>query len=123
MARGCDRRHHAIGADDDEAIYVLQRNFHGSERAVGVGVHRLDHVTGERAIARPVGLESRGLVTAPNDDVGRSLDLFRLVSVGALLVAGKVDDAVAARALPGQSKTTRRCRGRRRPDTVSVPME
>ena len=56
-----------------------------------VRAHRLDDVADERAVLRAVGREARRLVAAPDDDVGRGLDLGDLVAVDHLLVAGEVE--------------------------------
>ena len=84
--------------------------------------HRLHDVADERAVLRPVGDESRRLVAAPDDDVGRGLDLRHLVAVDHLLVAGEVEHLRAgARETPARSKTAPRCPGRRRRAPPSRP--
>ena len=65
-----------------------------------------DDVADERAVLRPRRREARRLVAAPDDDVGRGLDLGDLVAVDHLLVAGEVEHlrAGAAERLPDREQ-------------------
>ncbi len=97
-ARPRDRRHHAVGADRDHAIDLAERDRRLAERARAIGIDRRHDVADESPVLRTLGAKAGRLVAAPDDDVGRALDLLDLVAVDDALVAGEIDHAAAARA-------------------------
>ena len=86
------RRHHAVGADGDDAI---DRRRAARARSPSspfcVGEHRLDDVAAEVRVLRPARRDRARRVGAPDHLIGRRLDLVALEEVLALLVAGEVD--------------------------------
>ena len=99
MPRRGDRRHHAVGADGDDAVGVVQADRRVAELAVAIG-----RASPRRCCRRSlrscgrVRREARRLVAAPHDDIGGALDLGDLVAVGDLLVAGEIQHLRAGRA-------------------------
>ena len=69
-----------------------------SQIAAAVGHHGFHDVSDERFVLRPLGLKPGRFVAAPDHDVGGLLDLFHLVAVDDLLVAGEVNGARSVRA-------------------------
>ncbi len=115
------RRHHAVGADGDDAVRC--RTAGSAARRAAPARRPAWPATMLPTKARSCGAsrrEARRLVAAPDDDVGGGLDLVDLVAVDDLLVAGEVEHAAnRPRAAPGRSRTAPRCRARRRPASQS----
>ena len=85
------RRHHAVRADDDEAVGVLQADRGWAKPARGIGLHGLHDIADEAQILWPAGREAGQFIAAPDDDVGRRLDVLHLVAVDDFFVAGEVE--------------------------------
>src|SRR6202030_2591580 len=79
--------------DRDDAVRGIERYGLLAQLPRRVRRHRLDNVTDEAAVAGTIGLETRRFVTAPDNDVGRGLDIGDLVSVDDFFVAREVEDA------------------------------
>ena len=90
MPRPADCSHHAVRADRNDAVAVAVGNGLPAQLVACVGQHRLDDIADKRAVLRSRGLESRRFVAAPDDDVGRLLDVLDLVAVDHFLVAREV---------------------------------
>ncbi len=100
----------------------LQRDRRSPSLPARVCVHRLHDVADHAAVLRPARRDGRPLVDAPHHEVAGVLDGAALEQVAGPLVAGEVDDAVAAApSSPRRSRTARRCRARRRRAAPSRP--
>ena len=76
---------------------LRQRHHLRAQLAFGVGDHRLHDVAAEVRVLRALRRDRVADVGGPDHLVGRAFDLFALEQVRAVLVAGEVDHAVAAR--------------------------
>ena len=115
--------HHAVRADGDDAVHLVQRDRRCAELARGVGA------PSPRRCCR----RSCGPAAAPGVKPGASSQhqtttsaaasiSLHLVAVDHLLVAGEVEHRRArSRAAPARSRTAPRCPGRRRPAAPSRP--
>ena len=94
VARRFHRPHHAIGSDRDDPIHGLQRDERCTQLSSLIRQHRLDDVAAEVRVLRPPRRDRRADIGAPDHLIGRRLDVLALEQILALLVAGKVNDAV-----------------------------
>src|SRR5712691_2688918 len=70
-----DRRHHAVGADRDDAVDFAERDRGGPEGALAIGLDRGDDVADKGAVLFPARRETGRLVAAPHDAIGGALDI------------------------------------------------
>ena len=92
------RRHHAVGADGDDAIDVGKRDGHVAQLATGISEHGLDDISDEALVlgtGSGDGLGTGKRIDGPYDDIGCRLDLLYLEDTLDGPVAGNVDDPVA----------------------------
>ena len=87
--------HHAVGADGDDAVGVLER-----DRLLAQLARRIRRIASTMLATTALSCgrsdrEARRLVAGPDDDVGRRLDLLDLVAVARLLVAGEIEHLAA----------------------------
>src|SRR5262249_13790837 len=97
FARLRHRRHHAIGADGDDAVDILQRDGRQAELALSVRMDAFDNIADEGEVLWTFGTETGRLVAAPDNGVGRQFDFVPLVAIAGALVAGEINDTAAAR--------------------------
>src|SRR5208283_4181255 len=75
------RRHHAVGANGNNTIGIFHANRGRPQTPGSVSFHRLHDIADKRFILWTFRLETRRLITTPNDDVSRRLDICDLVAV------------------------------------------
>ncbi len=97
MTRLLHRRHHAVGADGDDARDLRELDLVLADLALAVRDHRLDDVASEVRVLRATWRNLDARVGAPDDLVGVLLDVVLLEEVLALLVAGEVEHGGAER--------------------------
>ena len=91
VAGASDGRHHAVGADGDDAVDLAEVDRFLAQLALLIAQDGVDDVADMAAVLRPPRLEAGRLVAGPHHDVGRGLDLRHLVAVLHALVAGEVE--------------------------------
>src|SRR5215471_7778339 len=95
MARLANRIHHPIRSYADQAVDFLKPNRLLAELSASVPVHGLYDVTYGAAILWPVRRDWRSLVNAPYNQVACFLDGAPFEHIPAILITGKIYDAVA----------------------------
>src|SRR5439155_12520726 len=80
-ARLGDRRHHAVGANRDDAVDLAEGDRGGPQGAFAIGLDRGDDVADKGAVLLPPRRETGRLVAAPHDAVGGALDVGDTVAV------------------------------------------
>src|SRR6185312_9871944 len=91
VAGGCDRRHHLVRADGDDAVAGVEGNRLVAKPPARVSAHRLDDVADERAILRTRRREARPFVAAPDHGIGGGLDVIDLVAIDDAPVTGEIE--------------------------------